>query len=50
MKVFHARGDEDDLVSLEPNSAEFKKKYQVLGGQMQLDVFGGEAHGGNRFF
>lgn len=50
VKIFHAHGDKDDLVPLEPNSAEFKKQYQALGGQMQLDVFGGEAHGGNRFF
>jgi hypothetical protein len=50
VKVFHVHGDKDDLVPLEPNSAEFKKQYQAHGGEMQLDVFEGEAHGGTRFF
>lgn len=50
VKVFHVHGDKDDLVPLEPNSAEFKRRYEALGGEMQLDVFEGEAHGGNRFF
>jgi dienelactone hydrolase len=50
VKIFHLHGDKDDLVPLGPNSAEFKKKYQALGGEMQLDVFPDEAHGGNKFF
>jgi hypothetical protein len=50
VKVFHVHGDKDDLVPLEPNSAKFKTEYEALGGDMQLDVFEGESHGGNRFF
>jgi hypothetical protein len=50
VRIFHVHGDKDDLVPLEPNSAALKRRYLALGGSMQLDVFKGEAHGGNAFF
>ena len=42
--IFHVHGDEDAGVPLEPNSAETARRYQRLGGPMQLVVIPGKGH------
>jgi hypothetical protein len=42
--LFAIHGDVDSLVPLEQNSAEMKRRYEVLGGQMQLVVPKGQGH------
>jgi hypothetical protein len=42
--LFAIHGDVDSLVPLEQNSAEMKRRYEVLGGHMQLVVPKGQGH------
>ena len=42
--IFHVHGDEDTGVPLEPNSGEMARRYELLGGPMQLVVIPGRGH------
>jgi predicted esterase len=42
--LFAIHGDRDDLVPLERNSGEMKKRYDALGGKMKLIVPAGQGH------
>jgi pimeloyl-ACP methyl ester carboxylesterase len=42
--LFAIHGDDDKVVPLEANSAEMRKRYQALGGKMQLVVPPGQGH------
>ncbi len=42
--LFAIHGDVDKIVPLEANSGEVKKRYQALGGEMQLIVPAGQGH------
>jgi pimeloyl-ACP methyl ester carboxylesterase len=42
--LFAIHGDSDSVVPLEANSGEMRKRYQALGGQMQLIVPPGQGH------
>jgi pimeloyl-ACP methyl ester carboxylesterase len=42
--LFAIHGDKDVGVPLEKNSAEMKRRYEALGGQMQLVIAKGQAH------
>ena len=44
--LFAIHGDMDTLVPLEANSGEVRKRYQTLGGKMQLIVPAGQGHNG----
>jgi predicted esterase len=41
---FAIHGDVDKVVPLEANSGEVKKRYEALGGSMQLSVPSGQGH------
>jgi pimeloyl-ACP methyl ester carboxylesterase len=45
IKIYHIHGTNDDLVPLDPNSAEFAKRYKQLGGDIQLEIVEGGTHG-----
>lgn len=42
--IFHIHGDSDRVVPLDKNSAVVKKRYDQLGGEMELEVFKGQGH------
>jgi hypothetical protein len=42
--MFAIHGDADVVVPLDQNSGEMKKRYDALGGQMQLIVPAGQGH------
>ena len=42
--IFHIHGDEDKVVPLDDNSALVAKRYQDLGGEMELEVVKGQGH------
>jgi pimeloyl-ACP methyl ester carboxylesterase len=42
--LFAIHGDSDQVVPLEANSGEVRKRYEALGGQMQLIVPSGQGH------
>lgn len=42
--IFHLHGDEDKVVPLEENSALVAKRYEQLGGAMELEVVKGQGH------
>jgi pimeloyl-ACP methyl ester carboxylesterase len=49
VKIFHIHGDKDELVPMAPNSEEMVRRYRALGGQADLEVLPGLAHGGIEF-
>ena len=42
--IFHIHGDNDKTVPLDKNSAELKKRYDALGGDMTLEIVKGQGH------
>jgi hypothetical protein len=44
VKMLHLHGDADELVPLEPNSGEFVRRVQALGGDIELLVMHGVGH------
>jgi pimeloyl-ACP methyl ester carboxylesterase len=42
--IFHIHGDADAVVPLEDNSAEVARRYEKLGGKMELKVAKGQGH------
>jgi len=42
--IFAIHGDKDELVPLEANSGEMRKRYEALGGKMQLIIPHGQGH------
>lgn len=42
--LFAIHGDKDEVVSLDRNSGEMRKRYEALGGRMQLIVPAGQGH------
>jgi hypothetical protein len=42
--LFAIHGDTDDVVPLNANSGEMRKRYEALGGKMQLIVLAGQGH------
>jgi len=42
--IFHMHGDKDRVVPLDKNSAELKRRYDKLGGEMTLEVVKGQGH------
>ena len=42
--IFHVHGDEDEAVPLERNSGEMARRYQSLGGSMEVLVVPGKGH------
>ena len=46
VKILHIHGDSDELVPLEPNSAEFARRYRDLGGEIDVEVVPGGIHAG----
>jgi pimeloyl-ACP methyl ester carboxylesterase len=42
--ILHLHGDSDKIVPLEENSLELRRRYQSLGGEMQLFVIKGKGH------
>ena len=45
IKIYHIHGTNDDLVPLDPNSAEFARRYKELGGDIQLEIIDKGGHG-----
>jgi pimeloyl-ACP methyl ester carboxylesterase len=50
VKVLHIHGDSDRLVPMDKNSTELVRRYRELGGQANLIISKGLAHGGSAFF
>ncbi len=50
VKIFHIRGDKDQLVPLDVNSQAVIDKYRVLGGDARLEILPGLGHGGKEFY
>jgi pimeloyl-ACP methyl ester carboxylesterase len=42
--IFHIHGDSDQVVPLDQNSAELKRRYKELGGEMTLEIIKGQGH------
>jgi pimeloyl-ACP methyl ester carboxylesterase len=42
--IFHVHGDRDGTVPLEANSAEIARRYQALGGKVELMIIPGKGH------
>jgi pimeloyl-ACP methyl ester carboxylesterase len=42
--IFHVHGDADDVITLEEHSAELARRYQALGGPMELLIIPGAGH------
>lgn len=45
IRILHVHGDQDRTVPLEPNSEELMRRYQSLGGAVEIDVVRGKGHG-----
>ena len=46
LRILHVHGDSDELVPLEPNSAEFARRFRDLGAEIELVVVPGGIHAG----
>lgn len=46
IKVYHIHGTDDSVVPLEPNTAEFARRYKALGGDIRLEIIEKGVHGG----
>ncbi len=45
VRAYHVHGTVDDVVPLEPNSAEFARRYKALGGDITVEIVEGGNHG-----
>ena len=45
VRAYHVHGTADDVVPLEPNSAEFARRYKMLGGDIVVEIEEGGNHG-----
>ncbi len=45
VRVYHLHGTADDVVPLEPNSAEFARRYKASGGDITVEIVEGGNHG-----
>ena len=45
VKAYHVHGTADDVVPLQPNSAEFARRYTALGGDIVVEIVEGGNHG-----
>ena len=45
VKLYHIHGTADDIVPLEPNTGEFARRYQALGGDVQVEIIKDGTHG-----
>jgi pimeloyl-ACP methyl ester carboxylesterase len=45
VKLFHVHGTADDVVPLEPNTAELARRYRALGGAIEVELIEGGTHG-----
>jgi hypothetical protein len=50
VKVLHIHGDKDELVPMSDNSTTFAERYRALGGEAEIVVIAGLAHGGKVFY
>ena len=50
VKILHIHGDKDELVPLPQNSAELARRYQSLGGSVEIVVIEGLGHGGTELY
>lgn len=50
VRILHIHGDRDELVPLPANSGTVVERYKALGGDAELVVLKGLAHGGNEFY
>ena len=42
--IYHIHGDQDETVPLESNSAELARRYEALGGPVEVEVIAGQGH------
>jgi len=42
--IFHIHGEQDEIVPLDENSGELKKRYEKLGGRMTFEIVEGQGH------
>jgi predicted esterase len=45
VKLYHIHGDADDVVPIQENTYELQQRYQVLGGDITVEVIPGGTHG-----
>jgi len=45
VKIYHIHGDTDAIVPIKENTIEFQKRYQALGGEMEVELIPGGNHG-----
>lgn len=50
VKILHIHGDKDELVPMSANSTELARRYRELGGNAEIVVLEGLAHGGLRLY
>ena len=50
VRILHVHGNKDDLVPIGPNSEELIRRYRALGGEAELEVLKGLAHGGEPLY
>lgn len=50
VRILHIHGDKDELVPMAENSTELARRYSELGGQAEIVVIPGLAHGGQVFY